>query len=164
MHVGSITRATAGFMGSASSDMNAQSAEEHFPHLAVQNQGSQGLSRRLLKGKTPVSADTMSPWLDIYPNREAAELLKNGFMFGFYIPFVFLNKPIFSSHLKSASENPNVLRVKIQTEVNLGRVEGPFTELTFSNLRVSPLCVVPIRRDRKILLDPPIVVSERVVS
>lgn len=85
----------------------------------------------------------MSPWLDIYPDREAAEQLFNGFLCGFFIPFNYSSVPVFANNLKSARENPEVLRDKVSKEVSLGRMFGPFTTPPFTNFRVSPLGVVP---------------------
>lgn len=85
----------------------------------------------------------MLPWLSIYPDRAAAELLRSGFSEGFFIPYVLSRVPMFADNLKSARENPEVLRDKVGKEVALGRMFGPFTSLPFSNFRVSPLGVVP---------------------
>lgn len=83
------------------------------------------------------------PWLNEYPDREAASLLRDGFEFGFFIPFVLNRSPYFAPNLKSAREHASYLREKIESEVTLGRIEGPFLRPPFSNLRVSPLGVVP---------------------
>lgn len=96
-----------------------------------------------LKGRTPVSVQRMRPWLDIYPDREAAELLDAGFSQGFFIPYVLSRVPVFANNLKSARENPQVLREKVFKEVSLGRMFGPFVDPPFQNFRVSPLGVVP---------------------
>lgn len=85
----------------------------------------------------------MLPWLDIYPDRAAAELLRAGFSEGFFIPFVLSRLPVFARNLKSARENPEILHDKVFKEVSLGRMFGPFTSPPFPNFRVSPLGVVP---------------------
>lgn len=85
----------------------------------------------------------MLPWLDIYPDREAAALLRSGFSEGFFIPYILSRFPVFSKNLKSARELPEVLRDKVSKEVSLGRMDGPFVSPPFSNFRVSPLGVVP---------------------
>lgn len=69
--------------------------------------------------------------------------MRDGFTYGFVIPFEFSPFLVFSTNLHSARDNPEVFHSKIQTEVNLGRIEGPFAEVPFDNLRVSPLGVVP---------------------
>ena len=48
-----------------------------------------------------------------------------------------------SPNLISALENGNELKNKIEKEVSLGRVMGPFEHLPISNLQVSPVGIVP---------------------
>lgn len=85
----------------------------------------------------------MEPWLASYPRQSAAELLRSGFLHGFFIPFQLSWSPVFSDNLRSAREQPQVLRDKLAKEVELGRIAGPFPAPPFENLRVSPLGVVP---------------------
>lgn len=94
----------------------------------------------------------MRPWLDIYPDRVSAEILISGFSEGFFIPFILSRFPLFSKNLKSAMLNPLVLREKVDKEVALGRMMGPFSSLPFPNLRVSPLGVVPKKEEGKFRL------------
>lgn len=84
----------------------------------------------------------MSPWLDIYPDKSAAERLRSGFTLWFFIPFNYSPDPVFADNLKSARDNPEVLQEKISKEVSLGRMFGPFSSPPFANFRVSPLGVV----------------------
>ncbi|KAM3929144.1 LOW QUALITY PROTEIN: uncharacterized protein RB166_006928 [Leptodactylus fuscus] len=94
----------------------------------------------------------MSPWLDRYPNWEAAGILRDGFSFGFYIPFNFSPYPTFADNLRSCKANPGALRDKVAKEVSLGRFEGPFDAIPFSNLRVSPLGIIPKKEAGKFRL------------
>lgn len=94
----------------------------------------------------------MAPWLDIYPRREAAGVLREGFAVGFFIPFQLSWVPSFADNLRSAREHPGVLRDKLSKEVELGRVAGPFSNPPFHNLRVSPLGVVPKKEPGKFRL------------
>lgn len=94
----------------------------------------------------------MEPWLDLYPDRLAAEQLQVGFTSGFFIPFVYSPTPFFSDNLKSARDNPEVLRDKVSKEVSLGRMFGPFIDPPFRNFRVSPLGVVPKKEAGKFRL------------
>ncbi|XP_069816798.1 uncharacterized protein [Dendropsophus ebraccatus] len=93
--------------------------------------------------RTPVCAAAMEPWLNLYPNKQEADQLRFGFTFGFFIPFILSRNPLFADNLKSARDHPEVLKEKMRKEVSLGRVEGPFPSPPFTNLRVSPLGVVP---------------------
>ncbi|KAM3934865.1 uncharacterized protein RB166_002260 [Leptodactylus fuscus] len=123
--------------------MSAPTAEVIIPQCGALVRRSLRSKLAPLRGKTPVSAAAMRPWLDLYPNREAAVTLFEGFTFGFFIPFVYSDLPYFSDNLKSARDLPDVLRAKIAKEVELGRIVGPFSSPPFHNLRVSPLGVVP---------------------
>lgn len=125
------------------SNMSAPHVEEHMQQLDAPSPRSPDHGSRLLKGRTPVNVDAMRQWLDLYPNRDDAETLRNGFLYGFCIPFVYSDSPFFLENLKSARGHTEVLRQKMQTKVNLGRMEGPLKELPFYNLRISPLGVIP---------------------
>lgn len=94
-------------------------------------------------GKTPVCVPGMSPWLDIYPDRSASEVLRSGFTVGFFIPFIYSRESVSANNLKSARDNPEALREKVAKEVSLGRMIGPFDSPPFTNFRISPLGVVP---------------------
>ncbi|KAM4019336.1 uncharacterized protein ACNLHF_000032 [Anomaloglossus baeobatrachus] len=94
----------------------------------------------------------MGPWLDRYPNKDAGSQLRFGFTFGFFIPFQFSKSPVFATNLKSAKEAPLVLQEKLQHEVLMGRIIGPFPDIPFFNLRVSPLGVVPKKEAGKFRL------------
>lgn len=70
-------------------------------------------------------------------------MLKNGFLFGFSIGFSGERNGIDARNLKSARVNSQILREKINSEVLLGRFAGPFKTPPYSNLKVSPLGLVP---------------------
>lgn len=85
----------------------------------------------------------MSSWLDVYPDRAAAEQLCFGFTSGFFILFFYSRNPVFADNLKSARYNLEVLRDKVSKEVILGRMFGPFTSPPFTNFHVSTFGFVP---------------------
>ncbi|KAM3928086.1 uncharacterized protein RB166_006214 [Leptodactylus fuscus] len=146
-------KATAGSSACVNTSTNARTAEE--PILLCDALVRSSPDRNLqvpLKGKTPVSVPAMQPWLEIYPNREASAVLSDGFVFGFFIPFIPSDQPYFSRNLKSARDLPSVLRDKIYKEVSLGRIVGPFSSPPFHNLRVSPLGIVPKKESGKFRL------------
>lgn len=118
--------------------MSARSAGVTTQQRVAPDRQKQVLDNRRVTVKMPVSVTTMRTWLDLYPNRDAAGTLLKGFSDGFLIPFVYSSDSFASVNLKSARENTGVLHVKVQMEVHLGRMEGPFDEMPFSNLRVSP--------------------------
>ncbi|KAM4034620.1 uncharacterized protein ACNLHF_021282 [Anomaloglossus baeobatrachus] len=101
---------------------------------------------------TPVSVAEIGPWLDRYPNKDAAAQLRFGFSIGFFIPFKLNRHPLFARNLKSATELHEVLLDKINCELAKGRLKGPFDSIPFYNLRVSPLGVVPKKEPGKFRL------------
>ncbi|KAM4748731.1 LOW QUALITY PROTEIN: uncharacterized protein WCC33_006112 [Rhinophrynus dorsalis] len=99
----------------------------------------------LTRGATPVRLSRLRPWLARYPNRVAAALLEEGFSEGFRIPFREREGVLRSGNLGSALSLPAVVQAKLDKEVALGRMAGPFSSPPLPNLRVSPLGVVPKR-------------------
>ncbi|KAM4023858.1 uncharacterized protein ACNLHF_024804 [Anomaloglossus baeobatrachus] len=85
-----------------------------MPRQSVQNLAHRSARQVQLKEKAPVKVGEMGPCC-----------------------------PMFSRNLKSAVQYPQVVADKIAKEVALGRVMGPFSSPPFSNLRVSPIGVVP---------------------
>jgi len=59
------------------------------------------------------------------------------FKYGFKIPFEGEHKFNFNKNLKSAIENSQILKEKINKELVAGRVEGPFARPPFEKFRVS---------------------------
>lgn len=66
-----------------------------------------------------------------------------GFKNGFRLEYSGPRFSVCSKNLKSALLHPNLLSKKLEKEVELGRMLGPFTIKPFSNLRVSPVGLVP---------------------
>ena len=91
---------------------------------------------------TPIKPDMFKQYLVGYDPHKT-EFLIEGFKYGFKIPFEGEHKFNFNKNLKSAIENSQILKEKINKEVVAGRVEGPFARPPFENFRVSPLDVVP---------------------
>ncbi|XP_075203963.1 uncharacterized protein LOC142310334 isoform X1 [Anomaloglossus baeobatrachus] len=142
-HAGCLTRATAVSLACVNTGTSVPLVAGSMPRQSVQNLADKSARQVQLKEKTPVKVEEMGPWLDQYPNKSAAACLRVGFTYGFFIPFVFSSCPMFSRNLKSAVQYPQVVADKIAKEVALGRLMGPFSSPPFSNLRVSPIGVVP---------------------
>lgn len=87
----------------------------------------------------------MRPWLDLYPSREKALLLIEGFSFGFPLPSFTGSGCTIVDNLKSVRQFPEVVREKVSKEIAEGRMAGPFKFPPFSDFRISPLGVVPKR-------------------
>lgn len=94
-------------------------------------------------GKTPIKLPALEKYLSDYPKTQTAKKLFLGFSQGFQLYYTGPRIHIQSKNLISAYEHHNELREKIMKEVELGRVGGPFRDLPISNLRISPIGVVP---------------------
>lgn len=91
---------------------------------------------------TPVCHKTLALLLQNYDSVKANYLVcgfKNGFRIGFQGDRHFRVSP----NLKSASEFPEIVEEKLAKEISQGRIAGPFHELPFVNMHISPIGVVP---------------------
>ena len=92
--------------------------------------------------KTPINVDNLSQELEGYDPEKATAIL-NGFRFGFPLYYSGSRVATEAKNLKSALVQPDIVRQKIQVEVEAGRVAGPFDNRPIPNLRISPLGTVP---------------------
>ena len=92
---------------------------------------------------TPVNLNALDPWLDLYENVEESKFLRNGFINGFSIEYAGSRTPRFSKNHKSAFDYPEIVQAKLDKEVRLGRVAGPFKDSPYEDkLIVSPIGLV----------------------
>ncbi|XP_033738733.1 uncharacterized protein LOC117326194 isoform X1 [Pecten maximus] len=91
---------------------------------------------------TPIKVQVLLPFLEGYP-RDAFQFLYKGFTNGFTLKYQGPRIFRLSKNLKSALDNPTALKQKINKEIQLGRIQGPFLAPPFPNLQVSPLGLVP---------------------
>ena len=75
---------------------------------------------------TPVKLERMIPFLYTYDNQKDATTLINGFSHGFSLGYEGPRVAMSAKNLKSAYEHPVVVNEKIEKEVQLGRIVGPF--------------------------------------
>lgn len=87
------------------------------------------------KGRTSVILENMLPWLDLFPNREMAQLIRSGF----HVPQFDGEGCLFTDNLQSVQLNLGVVRAKLASEVSEGRMTGPFASPPFRSFRVYPL-------------------------
>lgn len=78
-----------------------------------------------------------------YPNYDEAIMLEKGFRYGFPIHYVGPRTKVDCKNLKSVYQHPEAALKKLQNEIDLGRIVGPFSERPISNLRCSPIGIVP---------------------
>lgn len=67
----------------------------------------------------------------------------NGFQCGFRVTDNGPRFPFNCKNLVSTYQHGAELEEKLVKELNLGRIEGPFEERPFQNLRISPIGLVP---------------------
>ena len=92
---------------------------------------------------TPVNLTSMLPFLNTYPARQNAQILVDGFTFGFRLGYSGPRVSSFARNFVSVRENVALLQDKIDREVQLGRIAGPFSSPPLPNLRCSPIGLVP---------------------
>lgn len=85
----------------------------------------------------------MTRLLKFYPNREAAFQLSIWFAQGFRLHYTRPSTFLSTKNLRSAVQFEQETLNKLNTEISLGRIFGPFSTLPISTLRISPIGVIP---------------------
>jgi len=91
---------------------------------------------------TPIKLEKMIPYLKLYPSQKSQKII-DGFTNGF--PLHFQGAPdsyIAKNHL-SAITHSDIVTKKIEKELELGRIIGPFDQPPLPNFRSSPIGLVP---------------------
>jgi hypothetical protein len=99
-------------------------------------------SSLLTLAPSPVNLEQLRKEL-VYFDESEGEFLLNGFRHGFSLQYEGPRKATDSRNLKSALTHPEVVREKINKEIDLQRVAGPFSYRPLPTLRVSPIGLVP---------------------
>lgn len=95
------------------------------------------------KYPSPVNMEALSPLLDIYPDKRAAKILRDGFTHGFRLSYRGERVAREAPNLQSVIKNPERAMAKLEKEIELKRIAGPFADKPFENLIVSPIGLVP---------------------
>ena len=92
----------------------------------------------------PVKISNLSAWLTSYAvvNTFDAQLLFQGFSEGFNLQYTGPPGPRDANNLKSAVQLPYVVLEKLNKEISLGRICGPFDSPPFPDMIVSPIGLV----------------------
>ena len=104
---------------------------------------------------SPIKLAALIPLLNVYPLIKAAHTLREGFSKGFRLGFEGHRGPRDADNLLSVQRDPPTVLNKLQKEVNLGRMAGPFVEPPFTDLFISPIGLVPKSDPGKFRLSPP---------
>lgn len=70
-----------------------------------------------------------------------ADFLEDAFAKGFYLGFEGEPTPLASHNSMSVNLNPQAAKLKIEEEIRLGRIAGPFDSPPFPNFKCSPLAL-----------------------
>ena len=92
---------------------------------------------------TPIKLQALHDSLSSYPDTETAAFLYNGFKNGFKIPYEGPRHDRHSKNHGSAFTQPDLINERLQDEIKLGRVAGPFDSPPLENLLISPIGLVP---------------------
>ena len=94
---------------------------------------------------SPINIAQLDKVLNEYASINAivAEELRSGFKNGFKLGYLGPRVLQKSKNLISVAENMDEVMKKIAGEVEKGRVAGPFDNIPFTNLRCSPIGLVP---------------------
>ena len=91
---------------------------------------------------TPVVVTKLEQYHSGHP-KDKIDYLVNGFTHGFSLGFEGSQQGQHSTNLLSAQQRPDVVAQKLEKEVKLGPIAGPFQEKPFPNLHLNPLGLVP---------------------
>ena len=103
---------------------------------------------------SPININNLAEALTNYPNRNLANYLINGFIYGFDIGYSGNIVSSLPQNLLSARNNPAAVTSAINKELSRKHTSGPFRDPPFSCLHCSPLGAVP-KKDgtHRIILD-----------
>lgn len=108
-------------------------------HTKLNNQQSPQANKLVV---TPVKVNVLGQFLEGYDDH-LKTFLYEGFKQGFKIQYQGPRQQRFCKNLLSVQQHENIVAEKLQKEVSLGRIAGPFNFLPFSNLQCSPIGIVP---------------------
>ena len=97
-------------------------------------------------GKSPINLTELQIMLLNYPDRDIAATLYEEFIYGFKIHYSGPRTAVDSKNLKSVFQHPSLVLEKVQSEIELRRIAGPFHNRPISNLRCSPIGLVPKKK------------------
>ena len=95
---------------------------------------------------TPVNSDRLQFFLSGYiPS--VVELLSNGFNYGFPLHYEGPQDSSCAKNLLSAIQNPEAVDAKLDKEIAAHRIAGPYSSPPFPHFRISPLGLVPKKKE-----------------
>ena len=92
---------------------------------------------------SPICISEVQKSLSTYPLQDVASELIKGLKFGFQLQYSGSRLPFRSRNSRSILQNPDLVLRKINKEIDMGRIAGPFVDPPFPTLRVSPISLIP---------------------
>jgi hypothetical protein len=136
----SHAEASPNFYHSSKGRSSASNSDQgHFS----QESNTETTNHSLDLGISPINVPLLKILLLEYPNAVDAQILSAGFEYGFKIEYKGPRSHFECRNLRSAYDNKKQLFDKMNKEISLGRIAGPFSSPPFANLHVSPVGVVP---------------------
>ena len=83
---------------------------------------------------------------------KTSKYLVQGFSKGFKVAYCGSNKSVYSRNSRSVKDNPGAASEKVENEIALGRIAGPFNHPPFPNQVISPLALRQKRNSTKFRL------------
>lgn len=108
----------------------------------IEAESSHTTDSRFTLARTPVRLDMLKHYLEKYHDKKSAAEISHGFEFGFPLHYTGPHLPRDSKNLRSVDDHPEIVRQKIQTELENCRIAGPFNKRPISTLRTSPIGLV----------------------
>ena len=93
-------------------------------------------------GSSPIKTSELAVLLSESPLKQTADYLLNGFTHGFKINYEGQRNRCEYRNLLSVIQNPIEAQKRLNNEISLGRMAGPFCHKPISNLRCSPIGLV----------------------
>lgn len=90
-------------------------------------------------GYSPICVNEVEESLKCYPSKVIANELIHGFRFGFKLQYSGSRLPVNANNSKSVTIHADLVREKINKEITLGRMAGPFDHPPLPTLRISPI-------------------------
>lgn len=101
------------------------------------------MTRLYTLGNSPIRVSEVKKALKKYPCQEKAYALINGLQYGFDMKYSGPRRPFEANGKEIFGERLLAARQKIQKEISMGRIAGPFINPPFPTFRTSPISVIP---------------------
>ena len=91
---------------------------------------------------SPIKVPILVDWLSYYPNIPQRNILLEGFLHGFRLGYSGIRVARESNCLPTALRNPSATWIKLNKEISLGRIVGPFSSRPLPRLQCSPIGII----------------------